>query len=224
MVLLGGYYYRSRRGPGGLLIKILLVLLLFFLVFIFLMEVFLRPVFFGLAEAEALRIANRAIYETVRAEVEAVDYGDLISYQENQSGEIVYMQVNHGQISRFLSSITLEIQDRLDLIKKEGTELPLAQLLGMQVLAGFGPRMKVSIIPFGVADATSLHDSFEAVGINQVRHRIYLEVNPRLKIVVPFMEEVVEVRAEVPVTEVTIMGRVPEVYVNLDQGLFPARQ
>lgn len=199
-----------------------LFLFLFLLLFVFLVEVIIRPIFLGVAETEAIKIANKAIYQVVKEEAYLLDYGDLINYRENSAGEIVMLQVNHHQVSKLISKVTLSLQEKLEEIGEEGLSLPLAQLFGIQVLAGFGPQIKVKLLPLGIADATNIHDKFEAVGINQTRHRIYLELNPRIRVVVPFMEKVVEVRAQVPVTEVTIMGRVPEFYLYMDRGLIGA--
>lgn len=180
----------------------------------------IRPIFMGAAETEAVRLANKAIYSVVEEEVSLLGYQDFIHYRENREGEIVMLQVDHHQVSQLLSRITLRLQERLDEVTQEGIALPLAQLFGIQVLAGYGPRLRAKILPLGVADSTTIKDSFESVGINQTRHHIYLEFNPRIRILVPFMEQVVEVRAMIPVTEVTIMGRVPEVYLNMEGGLF----
>lgn len=215
-------YHRFRRRSfvHSFFFRLLLLLFLSFFFIFLLLEIILRPIFLAAAETEALRLANQALYQVVEEEISHLDYGDLINYSENNQGEIVLFQVNHYQVSRFISKVTVRLQDRLDDISEKGMSLPLAQLLGIQVLAGFGPRLQVKILPLGVADSTSILDEFEAVGINQTRHRIYLQFNPRILIMVPFMEELVQVKARIPVTEVTIMGRVPTVYLNLEGGLF----
>lgn len=189
----------------------------------FFVEVIIRPIFLEAAKIEALRIANQAIYEVVEEEIYLLDYEDLVHCRENRAGEIVMLQVNHHQVAKLISAVTIKLQQKLDEVSEKGLALPLAQLFGIQVLAGFGPKIPVNLIPIGVADATRIHDIFESVGINQTRHRIYIELNPKLRIVVPFIEREVEVKAKVPVTEVTIMGRVPEVYLQMDGGLFGAR-
>lgn len=215
-------YYRSRRRSpiNVFFLRLALLFFLGFLLFSFLMEVILRPIFLGVAETEAVRLTNQAVYQVIKEEISPIYYGDLITYSENSQGEIVLFQVNHYQVSQLISRMSIALQDRLDGISEKGMSLPLAQLLGIQVMAGFGPRIKVKILSLGVADSTAILDEFEAVGINQTRHRIYLELNPKMRIIVPFMERVVDVKAQVPITEVTIMGRVPEVYLNLEGGLF----
>lgn len=221
MVYLRRYSFLGRRSRlSTLFFRLSLLFFILLVLFLLWIEVIIKPIFFEVARTEALRLANKAIYEVVEEEVYLLAYEDLIYCRENQAGEIVMLQVDHHQVARLISTLTIKLQKKLDEIAEKGFSLPLAQLFGIQVLAGFGPRIPVKLIPLGVADATHIHDIFEAVGINQTRHRIYVELNPKLRIIVPFMEREVEVKAKVPVTEVTIMGRVPEVYLHMDGGLF----
>jgi hypothetical protein len=64
-------------------------------------------------------------------------------------------------------------------------------------------------------------DRFEHEGINQTRHRIYLEITGQIRIVVPLISSNVKVVAEVPITDATVLGEVPQVYLNADNQKSP---
>lgn len=73
---------------------------------------------------------------------------------------------------------------------------------------------------------TKILSDFEQAGINQIRHKIYLEVTAHMQVVVPMVTATDNVVVQVPITEVLIMGDVPETYIQLEgrelRNLFPA--
>lgn len=196
--------------------KVLIIIALFLLIVFLIFHNTFTPLFFSLAEAEAVRIANQAINEAVEQEAERINYEDLMRYVLNDQGDIILMQPNMRYINSFSSRISLEIQKKLTKITKMTVPIPLSSIFGIQLLAGFGPDFHARIVPVGFTRPPALKDSLLSAGINQTRHKIYLEVTVQLKLIVPFSRRVVEVKADVPVTEVTILGRVPNVYIGLE--------
>ena len=61
-------------------------------------------------------------------------------------------------------------------------------------------------------------DDFQQAGINQTRHRLYLNVFSQVKIIIPLVTDNIEVAAQVPIAETIIVGEVPQTYLNLDLG------
>jgi len=198
------------------LTKVIIILFLILLFFILLAHRTLIPIFFSLAEVEAVRIANRAINSAIDQEIENIKYEDLVTYVMDDRGNIVLMQPNVREINRFSSSIALNIQDQLELIKKSNVSIPIARVFGFDLLAGLGPTLNAKIVPVGFVNPPHIIDSFESAGINQTRHKIYFKVDIRLKLIIPFSSHDTIINADVPVIEVTILGRVPEVYVGLN--------
>ena len=56
---------------------------------------------------------------------------------------------------------------------------------------------------------------FESSGINQTRHKIYLEAKTQVKVIVPLTTSIKEVKAQIPISETVIIGDVPNSYVNI---------
>lgn len=182
-------------------------------------EYFLRPAFFAVAEARVKQMAIRSIQQAVNNVAVKYKYQDLVSVEKNQSGDIIMMQPNLQAINSFSSEVILAIENKLEDVSQEEVYLPFAQAFGMSVLAGLGPRLKVRLLPLGFVDSPELIDTFETGGINQTRHKLYLEVNVKFRVIVPMMSKTVEVSSKIPVNEVTILGEVPEVYVGIDGGI-----
>ena len=78
-----------------------------------------------------------------------------------------------------------------------------------------GPQLVVKIIPVGVV-TTDYKTEFLSTGINQTRHRIYIEIKSEMTVVAPFTNETVEVVTNVNVAETVLIGNVPETFYNLE--------
>ncbi|MFW5992071.1 MAG: sporulation protein YunB [Halanaerobiaceae bacterium] len=154
--------------------------------------------------------------EVVKGEIKKLEYQDLITYKVNNEGDIVLLQPNTARINSFSSSISIKIQERLESISDIDVPIPLLKLLGLDIIAAMGPDLYAKIIPVGFVHPPTVRDSFESAGINQTRHKIYLKVDVRLKLIIPFSQRITQLSADLPVTEVTILGKVPEVYVGLN--------
>ncbi|MFW6238711.1 MAG: sporulation protein YunB [Halanaerobiales bacterium] len=207
-----------RRHP--LLFRIIVFVGLLMIVFLLILHNSLLPVFIRQAEVEAVRIINRAVSEAVDRETEDLEYRDLIYYEKDDSEKIVMMQPNVREINRFSSDVSLTIQERLEKIEKTEVRVPLFRVLGLDFLASYGPDLPARVIPAGFVEPPEVVDNFESAGINQTRHKIYLDVNVAVNLVVPFTKKTTEVSSVMPLIEVTIVGDVPDVYVGIEGNDF----
>ena len=170
------------------------------------------PALHEIARARAIQIATQSINKAVREEVvPQIRYEDLITVKVDNRGRVVLMQPNTGDINRLASEATIAVQKELEKVSRARIHIPLGQLLGSQVMAGRGPDIPIEIIPAGAVESR-VFDRFEQAGINQTRHKIYLEIKTRVRIVIPLTFANAEVRTEVPLAEAVIMGEVPQVY------------
>ena len=90
---------------------------------------------------------------------------------------------------------------------------PLGSALGMTIFAGSGPGIPVSIVPIG-SIKTNFETEFEACGINQTRHKVYLTVTASIRIVIPTGAKTTEVTVNMLAAESIIVGAVPEGFVG----------
>ena len=81
------------------------------------------------------------------------------------------------------------------------------------LLAGSGPRIPISIVPVGSVQ-TDFETEFEACGINQTRHKVYLQLSASIRIVIPTGAKTTNVTANMLVAESIIVGKVPESFVG----------
>ena len=62
-------------------------------------------------------------------------------------------------------------------------------------------------------------DKFEAAGINQTRHSIYLNFDTNIRIVIPSKGGEAVVGMQVPLVESIIVGGVPSTFVSVQGGI-----
>lgn len=215
-----GRRWRTRgafRRPPGPPFVLLLVLLVLAAVFV-LVEWNIRPTLLAIAEAKAIIIAteavNRAIEQTV---VRDVRYEDLIYVDKDDRGRVVLMKPNTLEINRVAARTTIAVQEELKKMTGRGFDIPAGQVMGSKLLANLGPRIPVTIVPIGTVNV-SLYQTFEAAGINQTRHTVFLDTVATVKVVIPLLGGVTEVATTIPVAEVIIVGEVPTYYLQWNWG------
>lgn len=166
-------------------------------------------------KAESIGISNsNKIVEQVMRDV---GYLDLIILDRDETGKIMALRANVIEMNRIASEISLAIQKQNNEIEATYVSIPIGNFTGNSLLAGLGPKIKVKIIPTGTVHI-EFKTEFLSSGINQTRHRIYLEIKSKMGIVAPFVSKRVEVINEVNIAETVLIGEVPETYYNL-QGV-----
>lgn len=211
--------WKRRLVGHGVVSFIILCLLLFFTIEgVLLLERRLRPAIISFAELKADIMAtdavNRAIMEKV---ARGIFYQDLIAIKQDEQGRIIMAQLNTMEINRLMAETTIATQTALSEINERELRIPLGEVLNNYLLATYGPRIPMRLIPMGRVN-TVLLDSFEAAGINQVRHRIYLDVISEVRIIIPFTALEVEVHTTVPLADTIYPGDVPDSVISLDLG------
>ena len=178
----------------------------------------LTPTIKVLAETKAEELANRSINKSV-AEIikDEVNYSDLMNTKVDNEGKITMIESNTVMMNKVASDVALRIQEELKQVKTTTSNIPIGTALGSPILAKYGPQLKVSIEPIGTVYVNFKTD-FEDAGINQTRHRIYLEVNTKVKVVIPLTTDTKEVKAEIPICETVIVGDVPNSYINIPKN------
>lgn len=178
------------------------------------------PIVLAIGELKAQELTTRAINESVRTVLkENIRYEDLISTKEDLEGNISMMQANTFLMNRISADLALTIQDYFTQIRNSIERIPLGNILGSQFFAHYGPKINLSVTPYGMVDV-NFATEFEHAGINQTRHRVFLIINTEAKVMVPFNSNNIHVTTYYPVAETIIVGKVPHNYINVPQSQF----
>lgn len=169
------------------------------------------------AQIKVMENINMVINQQIVAKVE---YRDIVDIHKDKQDRIVLLQPNTILLNKMMAGSIIEITRAMDKLTEESIEVPLGQVTGSKILAGYGPKMKVKIISAGQIHVDVL-DKFEEAAINQTRHLIYFQINSKVKVAVPFLDEEVKVSTTIPLAETIIIGNVPETYVGLKNSQVP---
>lgn len=207
---------RSLKRPMLYLLLIIIPVVLFWYV-----DTMLRPAIYDIARVRAIQIATEIINSSVQQKVGSsnLQYSDFILIHKDSQGRIVLMQANTVKMNQLAADVTLAVQGALKRLEDERFYIPLGQVTGSYFLADTGPRIKVSVMPVGIV-RVDVKDKFENAGINQTRHKIYLQFETEVRIIVPFISGETKVATHVPIAESIIVGDVPTTFVTLPGGLF----
>lgn len=125
------------------------------------------------------------------------------------------LKINTVKINLLASDIAYNIQQELYKGKNTNISIPIGSITGSRYLVGFGPKIRIKIIPTGSV-TTDFKSEFKSAGINQTIHRIYLDVACKVTIVTPYDSVEAEIVNQVLMTESVIVGQIPNTYYNLE--------
>lgn len=141
------------------------------------------------------------------------NYDDFVDIKYSSNNEITSISANSIKLNKFARELSTEAQILLDSISDNSIKIPLGTFTGINALSALGPKVKVYIMPIGSV-ITSFSSQFESVGINQVRHSIFIDVNIAISVVLPLGSKNVDFVTQVLICENIIVGKVPDVYLN----------
>ncbi|MDO4553382.1 MAG: sporulation protein YunB [Bacillota bacterium] len=201
---------RVRKRKGFLILIVLGVLLVYGVFFV---ERALKPSMEAMAEVRAKSIVTELVTAAVRRELVALgDRGDMLTVEQNEEGRVTLIQADSAAMSSFSTDIVREVQAGLAAVEAQTLRVPLGSLLGSPVLSQTPPYVNLKIESLGSAKA-EFQTSFEEQGINQVRYRVYLTVSCQTRVIVPFSQNQVQVDMTLPISEVVVVGEIPETYI-----------
>lgn len=209
------YALRVRRQRR--MRRLTLLMLLAALVFL-LMDRNFKPLVFSLAEARSAAMASQVLSGALAEALEdGVLYEELMDVRMDEQGQVALLSANTMRMNRLADRAGAAALRRLQNMSSERVTVPLGAALGMTLFAGSGPGIPVSIVPIG-SIRTDFATEFEACGINQTRHKVYLQVTASIRIVIPTGAKTTDVSVNMLVAESIIVGSVPEGFVGYNLG------
>lgn len=208
-----------RLGMKRKSLKLLPVILIFFFVGVIISSGIVlkraEPAFI----AQTSNYSNTAFTDLVNKCVlkimENGEYADLFITKTNSNEKITAIEADTVKINKLNAGLMIEIQNALNEDYPAYVSVPIGALTKYKVLSSVGPQLKFKIIPISVV-SSNFDEEYESVGINQVRHSIYLDITVNMLYSGYTMHETELIETSVPITETIVMGDVPEYYGVVD--------
>ncbi len=184
--------------------------------FLFLLQ--LRDAFLKVFIPYAINIGSDSINYTVADYFEKhyYSYEDFVTLSYNAENEITSLQTNTSLMNKVKADLSIYLQEYVNKLKGEDVWVPLGSVFNNPIFSGIGPNIKITVKPTDITDLV-FSDSFEDAGINQVRHKIYIEAFVNISIHCASMSKTEIIEDTILVAETVIVGRVPKYYS--DDGL-----
>ena len=169
----------------------------------------LRPILEQVAAQQVhlavVRLINEAVYDQLG---NGVAYQQLINVSTDADGRVTLMQPDTVKITRLVTSIARDLEEKLGNLSREDIKVPLGMLTGNSLLADKGPNLTLALLPLGSV-SVNIHDEFSAAGINQTRHSIMLDIVVDMGILLPFHMTFTQITDSLPMLESVIVGPIP---------------
>ncbi|MBQ7917146.1 MAG: hypothetical protein IJ315_10245 [Firmicutes bacterium] len=175
----------------------------------------LRPYILAYARmnAESLMstIANEALRKSL-AEFEK-NTEELVQYYYDDAGNIVACGVDTVGISNLSVDILSAMDDYFSQHDYLEFDVPVGAALGETVFIGWWPDIPFKVRLIGNADI-SYDRAFESVGINQVNHRVWLELKFTIQVSAPLVNDIMDSSRTLMLVDRTFSGDVPLIFME----------
>lgn len=209
------WYYKHSLKKGRKKLFIFIAIIFAITIFIYTyIESNIRPKIIAMSEIKVRLLATQAINDAVGKKIALNAFNNLVNIKTDNAGKITMVQANTVEMNRLAVETSIAIQKELEDIKTKDIRISIGNVLGSQIFADYGPEIKITIQPAGSVNVDFTTEFLEA-GINQTRLKIYLTVNTKVQIIIPFAGEKIDVSTHIPVSETIIVGDVPESYINI---------
>ncbi len=142
------------------------------------------------------------------------DYNNFIDIQKDNDGNVTYINTNMLLANVLLCDVIEQTQKMItSLCENKVFEVPATAMTGSMLLAQFGKKIEVELMPVGNVDC-DFASRFEQAGINQTKHSLYIDIKARVQMILPLYVRDVDIRTSYMVCESIIVGKVPEFYLG----------
>lgn len=200
------------------IVLVAISLSLLFFTFIYYFDSIIAPTVLTVADGEmrakVMDIINKNISEIYG---ENFNYDEMIKVEKDSDGKIIMLKADTSKLNTLAMEVAMESQEEIKDVGEVGVKIPIGYIAKNNIMAYWGPKIKIRMVPIGRVE-TSYSSTFESAGINQSRHKIYINLKTKLKVIMPFQSTETEVVHQIPISETIIVGEVPR--VNFGKDLF----
>lgn len=166
----------------------------------------------SVAETVMLNSANDAVVKILKEQ--EFDYNDIAILSKSKDGSIESLQIDTYKINYFKSAISNEISNIIAARERYTVSIPLGTFLSNTYTSGLGPdvNFKMQITTTAFVD---FEHEFRASGINQVLHRVIVNININGSLIIAGYKKGISVNTSAIAAQTVIVGKVPENFTNV---------
>lgn len=192
----GNMNFKQCKIPSKLVMIIIVIVCFNSMIYIFGKRIL--PTVLNIGEikikSEAIKIINE---ESVNVYSENFKYDDIIDIEKDAEGNITMIRADTVKQNYLASQVVLKCDEKLSEMGDLGVKVPLGYLTNNVMFYNMGPKITVKMQQIGNI-TTSYESAFESAGINQTRHKIYLNLNATMRVIVPLIARMLRSVAKYP--------------------------
>ena len=206
-----------KRGNRRKKRKIITVIMILIAVIYILFRYFdgnVTPIIMRYCESKIETMTVNAINSAISMVInDGVDYNDLVDVVKKQDGEIVALKAKTSKINLLARQISNIALQNIDKLSKKGIGVPIGAFFDSAIVAGWGAEITINFVSTGFVDC-AFTSQFSEAGINHTLHKIFIEVQSSVNLIIPSSQTEVTTVSEVLVSECVLVGKVPETYLR----------
>lgn len=138
-------------------------------------------------------------------------YSDFVELSCEDNNSITSLQANSALMNKVKAELSILLSEELNKQKSTKLSIPIGNISNNIIFHGFGPKVDIIVNSTEITDLV-FNDSFESVGINQVRHKIFIDAYVTISVMCANITKSEVIHDIIPVAETIIVGDVPHYY------------
>ncbi|QAT39481.1 sporulation protein YunB [Clostridium sp. JN-9] len=204
-------------GFGLKLLLLFFLIIIVFNIFIYAFDKIIISNVLDVAEKEAKGKVNNIVNNVILKEYsKQFNYDEIIKVEKDNEGNINLLKADTLKMNKIACDVSLDAGEEIRKMGSMGVKIPIGYISKNNILAQYGPKITMKVQPVGYTETKYL-SKFESAGINQCRHKIYVQVKTNIRIFLPFRNRDIEVINEVPISETIIVGKVPQTAIQFGE-------
>ena len=176
---------------------------------------FIEPNLDEITRLKAKGLVTEIIGKTVRGTFsDTMEPEDYFSVKKDEKGNLQVIQANTDLMNRKVAALSVELQEKYSRMKPEKMEIPLGTVFGSSILSQAERGIQIRVLPLSVSSC-DFETSFESQGINQTKYQFFVRIETEVRVLQPFSHENFKVTTRMLLSELVIVGEVPENYVSV---------
>ncbi|HBJ2620695.1 TPA: sporulation protein YunB [Clostridium botulinum] len=212
------YYTKRKKRKYIPIIVISIALVIVFNSIVIFLDNKVMPSLDRVAEMTVrTRVLNIINSNSIKLFADEFNYNKMIKIEKDKDGNITLIQADTVKLNYLASKLSIQCNEELQNLEDIKIKIPLGWFTENSIYYNLGPQMAIRVEDVGNINA-NYESAFESAGINQTRHRIYLNVESKVRVILPFKTNEVEIVTKVPVSDTIIVGKIPETAIDFKQS------
>lgn len=174
----------------------------------------MTPAILDIAQTRLKAETTHAINEAVNMVMaDSYAYSDFVTIEKDDNNEVCLIYANSAMVNALARDMALSSQTKINSLKSFDVNIPIGTLSGIPLLGEKGPMVNIEVSPIGTVNCT-FTSTFETAGINQTLHRIYINVESVVDLIMPTAHTEVSTSTPILLCESVIIGKVPQTFLQ----------